>query len=204
MFRETLLVCVASAIVLPSGLRAQRTSEHRSPELRAACVANAETAERRNAPLVDKHLAMLARCDASGPGVFARLWLTQNLSRASLDALVEATSSLRDDRLLTTVVNAAMDRTRPTVDRLSALRVLAIYVRPSAVVPLAYLEKPHANPLGVTDHRPTHVGSQPFSQNSKSRIKSVLEDLSQSASEPVVGPAAAYLLNQLFPRSDGV
>lgn len=147
--------------------------------------------------------AIITTCDESGPEALRREWGVTTTDANNLDWLVDASSRLRDARLLGTVTSVAEDPAQPVVVRLSALRVLISYYSPDDMASLAKLSSP-PTPTAIgwccLDSRTDFVpmdGSSPLPPNVQEVIKSALETIATRDGDAIVRRAAEFVFKNL-------
>ncbi len=147
--------------------------------------------------------AIITRCDDSGPAALRDAWSGIGPDSSDLEWLVDASSRIRDARLLQTATDVASDGARPTLVRLSSLRVLISYFAPDETASLAkLLMPPQPTTIGWcclssrADFFPI-AGTASLPDDRAARIKSVLSQLATSDRDPVVRKAAEFVLKNL-------
>jgi hypothetical protein len=106
---------------------------------------------------------------------------------------------VRDGRIYEAVARVAASGDRPTIVRLAALRVLAAYVDPDAVIPLDYLTEsdPNAYRVASRDHATQIEGTVPLGADVRAPVRALLLRLSGDEADAPMRAAARYLLRRL-------
>ncbi len=190
---------------IPDAVSAQRTREATDAALRGNCRLAAHTLENGHpAPKSDWALQLIPRCTESGGPALKAVWRTPPTDSVSLEQLVEASARLLDERVFDAVLSTARDISAARVARLAALRVLAAYIDPSAVVSPDVFAKLAANaaiiPLFAHTSHGIHqtTGSVPLPPGARDATRVAFELLSRTDSDPVIRRAGKVLLANLF------
>lgn len=209
-----LAVAFVPAALACQTVRSERTDESFAKE----CQARAQSLLKGPSdPSYQRSRWLIDRCTETGPAALSARW--QQISgddREDLGIIVASTRSLRDQRLLESMIRIATDGSRPTIVRLGSLQVLLNYIDPSYDVQLDALlsAETYCNgPLSPTDakvqreakcggiaylgHDTSGEGTRRFAANSTSTIRRTFRTLAEGDSNSNVRYAAKLL-------SDGV
>ena len=183
-----------------AGAQEEGVTERTSPHLRNDCRLAAQILETGHPqPHSDWALETIGRCEESAGPALAALWTAPAAEPEALEQLYRATAQLRDQRVYDAVARAAEDGGSPTIVRLTALRVLAAYVDPGAVVPLDYLTEadPSAYRAASRDHATQIEGAVPLAADVRAPVRELLLRLSGEGADAPTARAATYLLRRL-------
>lgn len=150
----------------------------------------------RNAEAIER----TAQCPVSGPSALGEVWeRVSELSGAERGHLVEATSLIRDVRLLNSVVAVATDPGRADQDRVAALQVLMRYYNPGYAPSFAaLLSKDESRAVATRIDGPQPInGAVALPATTRKQIGAVLAQLSASDPSSAVQGAARLLRSQL-------
>jgi len=114
-------------------------------------------------PQRDWALGVVSACEETGGAAVASLWAAPPADTTSLDQLYRISAGILDAQVLAAAQATASDPARPTLLRMTALRVLAAYVDSQLEAPLASVTPP---PEGRSCESPDPAGcvypAQPF------------------------------------------
>ncbi len=193
----TVLTFILSAVAPLCG---QGRREAEDAHLRNSCRLAAQTLTAGNpGPKYDWAVDFISNCDESGPPAVAALWASTPGDTSALERMVRRTQLLRDERILSTLLDVAQDAARPQIVRLSSIRVLISYYAPghtSSLDNLAYPSQPAFFLAWQTEFLPTD-GAHPLSGTSRDRIRAGLRVLASGDPDPVVARASAKVLERL-------
>lgn len=196
---------ILAAVLLGAGSRAggaqeEGVTELSSPHLRNDCRLAAQILETGHPqPHSAWALETIGRCEESAGAALAALWTSPAADADALEQLFRASAQVRDQRIYDAVVRAAEDGGQPTIVRLTALRVLAAYVEPSAAVPPDYLMEadPDAYRVASRNHATQIDGAVPLEADVRAPVRALLVRLSGDGADASMRAAAAYLLRRL-------
>jgi hypothetical protein len=137
---------------------------------------------------------IVSECDASGGPALAAFWQAVSADTSNLKHVVYTTSRLRDARILRALVLVAEDGGRPLEVRLSSLRVLTSYFKPSAYVTLRDLQHPSfGSPLGWVTEFHAIDGTEPLPPDTRNTILELVRRLAVEDSNATMQGAARFL-----------
>ncbi|MGH7718738.1 MAG: hypothetical protein ACREON_07840, partial [Gemmatimonadaceae bacterium] len=128
-----------------------------------------------------------------GPTSLRSLWSAVGPTADRLNVLVASSSQLRDRRLLATLRDVALDRNRPRLVRIAALRALAAYASPQLRFTFAELTPTSSGAVSLgtyVDHAITSDGPQRLPEAVKGYVIEVLSMLEESETDAHVRYAA--------------
>lgn len=138
------------------------------------------------------HLSM---CEITGPPTIARMWSTVANSSLELNRLFALSTSVRDKRILDSLVVAARRTGLAEPIRMAALATLAAYFDPRSH--FASIDGPRTgvvgNRLPVLLHYDTTPGAVPLPASTRPTVAAVFRDLANGDPEPTVQAAALFL-----------
>lgn len=206
------IVLLATAVSRP--LRAQQSppdaADPERVQLRNDCRLAAQVLTTgQPAPKREWALATIPDCGGDAPAAVAATWRLMPADSTTLDLLVAASVHRLDARTLAAASDVAGDRGAPTATRLAALRTLASYALPGAVVSsgdvAGVLSDTAATSLpliGRVDHPALVTGAQPPSADAPAAVWTLFASL--AANEPApVGTLAGALQTGLIQPPGG-
>lgn len=146
-------------------------------------------------------LPIIMSCRSLGPPALVREWSRPPTDSVSLRLLAQASSELRDRRILVAVRSAALDERNPRETRVAALGTLVSYYDPW--LSLAFLDQTDSSrvSIGEFSHRMGRNGTEPLPATVKKSVFDVLKELASSTRDPVLAKVSAYLVKWLPVRS---
>lgn len=159
------------------------------------CTLTAKTIVRGR--LTDTQASSLSDCRQTGPSALATLWLQPDPDARNLDRLAEASSVLRDSRLLTAALAASKDEAAPSPTRIAALRVLASFYSRELWPSTDYLRSGSlGDPIPITMDKNAKDGSSPLPSTFRKEIQQAVLKLTNAGNKQIAHAAA--MLRQGF------
>ena len=161
--------------------------EQLSPRQHEECVGAKAAVTRRATAAIDSNtvraIQRLGFCDETAGTVLPIVWRSVGFSGGSpdeLEALMVASSRIRDQRILAVAEEAASDAAKPSVVRQAAIVVVASYVKPTLVGSLTRSPRrgePWEVSVGLLDHVLQMPGSQPTESGTRERASRLLRSI---------------------------
>lgn len=150
-------------------------------------------------------LAVLMTCSVTGPRVLAEQWSRPPQDSLAIRLLGDASINLRDRRLLAATKTAALDVSRPTPVRLTAIRVLVAYFDPSIAIDFRSPAQPVPTGsayvmLGEWSHPIGRDGAEALTASIRSDVLAVLHQVQAAGGDVSVARVAEYLAKRLEKR----
>lgn len=146
-------------------------------------------------------LAAIGGCPAQAPETLARLWSLDPTDSTFVRLLMDATSRVRDRRLLDAILQVSDDPARPLIVRLAALGTLVGHYNPRftgqlRVTPASRFPQVVLNRLS----HPVETNSpEPIGEADRRRIVDLLARMAERDPSDEMRSAARYLARELTP-----
>jgi len=189
-------------LILAAGLVAATTSSALAQAEGADCPQAAAALEAQ--PHSTDAIWRVASCPVTGPDALADVWARHGAADGTARMnLVEATSTLRDRRLLDAMTRTAGSANRPVTDRLAALLVLMRYYDPRFAPDMENLAggaDGASIPMRIHEQRATNAVS-PMPETVRQQISELFARLAAADGDTAVR-AGALRLRQVLARWD--
>lgn len=141
-------------------------------------------------------------CSTSAGSILAEQWASPPRDSAALDALVQATERVGDERVYRTAEATLRDQSNPRLERLAALRVLVAYYKPGLELVFNTSAEPgKPGQPGVMIGQSYHIdqtgSDRPLPPDVRQGVLSILEQVGSSDPDPFVMRTARYLADRL-------